>query len=76
MSALSAVAVAISDLDEEGYPVDDLREGLEAFAELIEAVSDGVEVAGYSEHGNAMIFTMERVSRLRAALARVKGGAA
>ncbi|MFI8570452.1 hypothetical protein ACIGEO_02880 [Stenotrophomonas bentonitica] len=49
---------------------------LAAFAELIEAVSDGVEVAGYSEHGNAMIFTMERASRLRAAIARVKGGAA
>lgn len=66
MSALSAVATAISDLDEEGYPVDDLREALEAFAELIEAAKQVHDACLYDEEWG----------RLYAAIARVKGGAA
>lgn len=67
MSALSAVDIAISDLDEEGYPVDDLREALGAFAELVEAAAPAASDEGMDQ---------PEIDRLRAALARVKGGAA
>lgn len=70
MSALSAVATAISDLDEEGYPVDDLGEALEAFAGLIEAsqrLADSLTDGTDSRQPHLAV---------RAALARIKGGAA
>lgn len=71
MSALNAVATAISDLDEEGYPIDDLGEALEAFAELIEASS---RVASHGTRSARQINA--DWDRLRAVLTRVKGGAA
>lgn len=76
IDVLEVLDAEISNEHVPGFVAARLQQAREEIAELIEAASDGLPVAGYSEHGNAMVFTMERVSRLRAALVRVKGGAA
>ncbi|HEL4264452.1 hypothetical protein D7T48_12170 [Stenotrophomonas maltophilia] len=74
VDAQQAIRAAISDLEEEGFGTEELREVADALADLIEAAQSARTSLQHMRGPDSIIHAVS--AELDAALLRIKGGSA